>query len=99
MARHTVGCSDLSRRLRRMCLLLSSLMLCACSASTVEDPPPGAVRVDDDLYMVPVSLDESGCQQYSGWSRSRILPAIIYYRMADGTFTILRSKADCSEQT
>ena len=49
--------------------------------------------------MVPVSLDESGCQQYSGWSRSRILPAIIYYRMADGTFTILRSKANCSEQT
>ena len=99
MARHTVNRPGTSRRYRRMGLLLSSLMLGACGASTAENPPPGAVHVEDGLYMVPVGVDESGCQQYSGWSATKALPAVIYYRAADGTFTMLRSEADCGEET
>ena len=49
--------------------------------------------------MVPVSRDDSGCQQYSAWSSSKVVPAVIYYRMADNTFTMFRSKADCSDQS
>ena len=84
--------------LRRICLVLSSVFLYACSTSTAENPPSDAVRVDDDLYMVPVRLDDTGCQEYSGWSRTRVLSDVIYYRKADGTFTMHRSEAHCSEQ-
>ena len=38
--------------------------------------------------MVPVASDESGCRQYSAWSRHGAVPTVIYYRKADGTFTL-----------
>lgn len=57
--------------------------------------PDGAIKASDTLYMIPVSQDESGCQQYSAHSTEGMTPAVIYYRRADGTFTMDRTEADC----
>lgn len=85
-------------------LIALALLLGACMADTIRnedgilpDPPPDAIRVEEDLYMVPVAVDESGCQQYSAWSRQRMVPTVIYYRKANGEFTMFRSEADCND--
>ena len=62
---------------------------------TASVPPPGAIRVGDDYYMVPIATDDSGCLQYRGWSSSRPVPAAIYYRKPDGEFTLYRSDTGC----
>ncbi len=63
--------------------------------STAADVPEGAIKVTDKLYMVPVSMDETGCQQYSAHAVGGFAPTVIYYRRADGTFTEDRAEADC----
>lgn len=60
------------------------------------DVPEGAIKVTDKLYMVPVSTDETGCQQYSAHAVGGLAPTVIYYRRADGTFTEDQSEADCT---
>ena len=66
--------------------------------SSPPDPPPGAVRLADDYYMVPRGVDRYGCPSYSPWSRRNLVPAAIYYRKADGSFTLYRSDAVCGER-
>ena len=60
------------------------------------EPPPGAIRTGDDLYMVAIGRDSSGCLQFKPWSKSRMVPAAIYFRKADGDFTLYKDEADCS---
>lgn len=60
------------------------------------EPPRGAIRTGDDLYMVAFGRDSDGCAQFSPWSKSRMVPAAIYFRKAGGGFTLNRSEADCS---
>lgn len=57
--------------------------------------PPGAVRTGDDFYMVPAGKDSDGCAQFKPWSKSLMVPAAIYYRKADGSFTLDYLDADC----
>ncbi len=86
----------------------SLVTLHACSGGTERgngdaetawpDPPPGAVRLADDYYMVPRGADRYGCSSYSPWSRRSPVPAAIYYRKADGGFTLYRSDSDCGER-
>lgn len=66
------------------------------NAPTAADVPGGAIKVTDKLYMVPVSTDETGCQQYSAHAIGGLAPTVIYYRRADGTFTEDRAEADCA---
>ena len=60
------------------------------------EPPPGAIRTGDDLYMVAIGRDSDGCAQFKPWSKSRMVPAAIYFRKADGGFTLHKRAADCS---
>ena len=57
--------------------------------------PLGAIQTGDDLYMVPIGEDSDGCVQFTLWSKSRMVPAAIYYRKADGGFTLDYLVADC----
>ncbi len=57
--------------------------------------PRGAIQTGDDLYMVPVGEGSDGCVRFKSWSKSRFVSAAIYYRKADGGFTVNRSLADC----
>lgn len=61
-------------------------------------PPPGAIKVEEDLYMVEIGKDESGCRQYSAWSSKRAVVAAVFYGGADGNFTLLRSEAKCDKR-
>ena len=47
------------------------------------------------VYMVPGSLDERGCRQYSAWSAEAATPAVVYWRRTDGSFSMDPADADC----
>ncbi len=93
--------------MRQMALILALPALVACQAVTnssgqKESPeeskaqiPPGAIQTGDDFYMAPIGKDSDGCAQFSPWSKSLMVPAAIYYRKADGSFTLNYSVADC----
>ena len=54
-----------------------------------------AIRVAEDLYMIELGTDDVGCRQHSAWSSTGAVVAAVYYRRADGSFTLFRSDADC----
>ena len=60
------------------------------------EPPPGAIQTGEDLFMVAIGRDSSGCLQFKPWSKSRMVPAAIYFRKADGDFTLYKDEAECS---
>jgi hypothetical protein len=84
-------------------MLAVALALAACAAVVEEgpvadaerEPPVGAIKIDEDLYQVPVGPDQGGCMQYTLWSRERAVVAVIWYRDREGGFTTDRAKADC----
>ena len=91
--------------MRIPCLRLMTLVLLlgACTADSsrnengvLPEPPQDAIRVEEDWYMVPIAVDESGCQQYAAWSHHRMVLTVIYYQKANGKFTMDRSEADCN---
>ena len=59
-------------------------------------PPVGAIVAGDDLYMVETGPDHDGCMQYSAWSATKAVPAVVYYREEGGGFTTDRSQAKCA---
>ena len=58
-------------------------------------PPENAISVGNDVFMVPVSVDADGCQQYTAWSSTKAVLAVIQYRRADGSFTPDKREAAC----
>ena len=64
-------------------------------SSMSHEVPAGAIQEGDDYYMVPVGTDAGGCVQYSPWSGSNPVTAAIYYRKADGSFTLSKEQAGC----
>ena len=69
------------------------------SESGVGQPPPGAIKADNRVYMAELEPDSEGCQQYSAWSETGAAVAAVFYRRPDGSFTLFRSEADCSTPT
>ena len=63
----------------------------------IQTPPPGAIGVDEDLYMVEIGVDDGGCRMFSAWSNTRAVVAAVHYRDAEGNFTLSRSKAKCGK--
>ena len=82
-------------RLKSVVAMGMTVVLCACAENATRDPPPGAVRIGDDHYMVPIGEDGDGCMQYGPWSDARPVTAAIYYRKAHGSFTLYRSDTGC----
>lgn len=87
-------------------LIGAALTLAACQPHGANKPvsdetkptaeiPDGAVKVTDTLYMVPVSKDADGCQEFSAHSTEGFAPTVVYYQRADGTFTERKSEAAC----
>ena len=58
-------------------------------------PPAGAVQVGEDFYMVPAGTDEDGCMQFGPWPAGNPVTTALYYRKADGSFTLHREQTDC----
>ena len=60
-----------------------------------QEVPAGAIQVGDDYYMVRAGADAEGCERFRPWSASNPVKTAIYYRMADGTFTLHKEQTDC----
>jgi hypothetical protein len=78
---------------------LGALLLVGCTpppaAELPSGVPAGAIRVNDNLYMVPIGADETGCPMYRAHAVSGMAAQGIYYRMADGQFALDRRRAGC----
>ncbi len=57
--------------------------------------PPGAIRIGDALYQVPIGADDDGCLRYRLYSPTRLVAQVIYYRDRAGGFTTDRQRTDC----
>jgi hypothetical protein len=57
--------------------------------------PPGAILVDEELYMVPAGKDEDGCLQFTAWSPTKMVTMVIQYRDRTGGFTTDKARALC----
>ena len=88
----------MSMRSAGIAAITLALVLGACTVAMeqpggdsgmVQEPPAGAIQVGDDDYMVPAGADAEGCERFRPWSGS------IYYRKADGGFTLYKDEADC----
>ena len=51
-----------------------------------KDIPEGAIKVEDDLYYVPIEKDNRGCMMYRSYSVHNATYAVIMYRDVSGKF-------------
>lgn len=58
-------------------------------------PPPGAIAVGDDVYMVPLDQPVEDCPAYRLYSPTKMVDQAIYYRDRQGGFTRDRGQAQC----
>ena len=86
---------------------LTAVLCCACAndigkqrsaarGSTLPGSHTSAIPAGGNSVMVPVGVDEVGCQQYAARPDSGAVTAAIHYRKTDGGFTMFRAKAGCS---
>jgi hypothetical protein len=61
-----------------------------------DEIPTGAIPVDQDLYQVPIGMDDEGCPMFRMYSPTRLVPQAVYYRDASGGFTTNRQAAACA---
>lgn len=68
----------------------------ATSRRAAAEIPKGAIPVGQELYQVPIGLDDEGCQMFRMYSPTRLVAQAIYYRDASGGFTMNRQAAACA---
>lgn len=85
----------------RSLVLLGPLLLglAACGGGSSGGParaiPASAIEIGEELYMVPVGEDASGCTRYNLIARERETVQAVFYRDARGDFTTNRVDAGC----
>ena len=57
--------------------------------------PAGAIPAGDNIYMVPLGADETGCMQYRMHAPGRATVQAIFYADGKGGFTMNREAAAC----
>lgn len=60
------------------------------------DVPRGAIRVGEQLYQVPIGADDDGCPMFRMYSPIKLVPQVIFYRDAEGGFTMSKQEAACA---
>lgn len=53
--------------------------------------PVGAMPISDDVYAVPIAVDDNGCEQFSQWSAEGVTQPVILYRDGSGGFAATKS--------
>ena len=64
--------------------------------ATAAGVPEGAIAVGDDVYMVPIAEDDTGCMMYRMFSPTKAVVQAIHYRTADDRFVMDKERAACS---
>jgi hypothetical protein len=95
-------------------LLVFGLLLQACAAEgpgsgpksdvatsqrAAAEIPQGAIAVGQELYQVPIGVDDEGCPMFRLYSPTRLAPQAIYYRDASGGFTMEKQAAACASRS
>jgi hypothetical protein len=65
------------------------------ATSPAEGMPANAILVGDQLFMVPIGKDKTGCQMYRAFSPKHSVVAAIFYKGGGGKFLIDKGKSDC----
>lgn len=60
-----------------------------------EDLLEKAIKVGDDLYMLPKGIDDEGCEMFGPFSENNATVTALQYRQADGSFNIAKDPAVC----
>jgi hypothetical protein len=69
----------------------------ATPATSAAEVPEGAIAVGDDVYMVPIAKDDTGCMMYRAFSPTKAVMQAIHYRTEDDRFVMNKDEAACSE--
>ena len=83
---------------RQAILVNAAVLLAACAADGEPVLPTvsaGAIKVADDLYMVPLGPDAEGCDRYRPFARRAAVIQALHYRARDGRFVPDRLQANC----
>ncbi len=59
--------------------------------------PAEAIPIGEDVYMVPAGVDGTGCPWFRAFSPTKMVVQAMFYRAADGSFTMARVEAVCAE--
>ena len=59
----------------------------------------GAIKVDENLYMVEIGVDDRGCRMYSAWSNTRAVVAAVHYRDVERQFLALPRQGEMRRVT
>lgn len=54
-----------------------------------------AIKIGDDLYYIPIGVDQDGCMTYQLYSESMMVSQVITYRNKDGIFTTSKNSKNC----
>lgn len=81
-----------------MGVAVSVLVLAMMAGGASSSPPEGAVKIEEDLYAVPLpETDDDGCRPWRLWSAERMVAQSLHYRRADGGFTQVKADAACMQ--
>ena len=84
--------------------LILSMLLFSCSEEVIikdNDPyslnnlPDNAVKIEDDLYYIPIGKDKDNCLMYQAYSEKNQVLAAIIYRNKNKKFTLNKDKNTC----
>ena len=85
-------------------IIISLFILCSCKEKTIESKnitslkdqlPENAVKIEDDLYYIPIGRDEDNCLMYRAYSEKNAVLAAIIYRNKNKTFSLSKNKETC----
>jgi hypothetical protein len=68
----------------------------ATSPRAAAEIPKGAIPVGQELYQVPIGVDDEGCPMFRLYSPTKLVAQAIYYRDASGGFTTDKQAAVCA---
>ena len=78
--------------------VVCALGLAAGAKAASEPLPEGAIKVEEGVYQVPIGHDDDGCVMYRMHAPGRDVIQVIFYRRADGTFTMAKPEAACGDK-
>lgn len=63
----------------------------------VKPIPDNAIKIDNDLYYVPIGKNENGCIQYKAFSQKQSTMSVILYRDEQGNFVSSSNLINCQK--
>jgi len=69
----------------------------ADGAGAAAEVPEDAIAVGDDVYMVPIGEDGTGCPMFRAFSPGKAVIQAIHYRTEDGRFVTDKGEAACGD--